>query len=188
MRAVADVARVRIFDDEVDERSASELRRQLPRCRLVDEHQRRLDGDLRVETERNSVRQAPGSYRCGSRDSRKSRSRTCRRRAFGCRVDRRAPPHRSETTDCGRARTSSAGPSPRSVISVSRVKRRIADALERRRGRASCRGRARPTSPSVASFERMTARCASSTMALAVREADRLDALIAFERPGQADG
>ena len=55
MRPVAEVAGVRVLDDEVDEPFAAKARRQLPRSGLVEEHQRRFDRHWPVEPKRQRL-------------------------------------------------------------------------------------------------------------------------------------
>ena len=51
LRAVAQVAGVRMLDDQLDESGAAERFRQLPRRRLVEPHQRRLDDEALVHAQ-----------------------------------------------------------------------------------------------------------------------------------------
>ena len=55
MRAVAEIAGMGVFDDEFDEFAATELIRQCPGAGLIDVHQRRFDGDVFIESERQRL-------------------------------------------------------------------------------------------------------------------------------------
>ena len=55
LRAVAEIAGVRLLDQQVDERLSAKLVRERERRRLVDPHQRRMDDEppIHAEVERN---------------------------------------------------------------------------------------------------------------------------------------
>ena len=189
MLAVAEIARVGVLDDELDQRLAAELLGHRPGLGLVEPHQRRVDhhGGVHAEAERDLERLERVVAAVGiGREVGLAHAADEHRQAAPV-GDGRGEGEEEEVAAGDEAVGEAAGAH---LVLARGGRRRAADLVEQREVEDVVLAEARRPAREVPAQLRahLEPAFALGRPALAVDEADRLDVVVALERVGEADG